>query len=197
MNINSLRRIEEVVVNSGIWSFLEIAQDTIYLDFLNVELGNPKIDDELSLSVRFADNSFIMFFYSNIWDLEFLSDFNHNTLRIDANLDFKIKNFKFLDFEYLHKIVNDYSKSKLITLIEDFDINNLRNDFFLIFEIDEIAVVVGGNQMDFFNKSEKLDDHILKELSNQWMIYFLDYKSQRKMLNKDPMCENHLKENRL
>lgn len=193
MNISSLRRIEEVVINSGVWSFLEIAQDTIYLDFINVELGNPKMDDDLSLSVRFADDSFIMFFYDNIWDLEFLSDFNHNDVRIDVDLDFKVKRFRFLDFEYLHQIMDRYSKSKLISLMDGFDITNIRNDFFLIFEVDGLAVVIGGNQLDFFSKSEKLDGSVLKELSNQWMLYFLEYKSQRSILNRDPMCEIHLK----
>lgn len=172
---------------------MEIAQDTIYLDFINVELGNPKMDDELSLSVRFADDSFIMFFYDNIWDLEFLSDFNHNDVRIDVDLDFKVKRFRFLDFEYLHQIMDRYSKSKLISLMDGFDITNIRNDFFLIFEVDGLAVVIGGNQLDFFSKSEKLDGSVLKELSNQWMLYFLEYKSQRSILNRDPMCEIHLK----
>lgn len=193
MNTGSLRRIEEVIINSGIWSFLEMAQDTIYLDFINVELGNPKEDEELSLSVRFADDSFIMFFYDNIWDLEFLHDFDHNNLRIDTSLNFKVNRIKFLDFEYLYQISDRYSKSKLISTVEDFDINNIRNDFFLIFEIDNVAIVVGGNQLDFFSKSEKLDDHILRELSNQWMLYFLEYKSQRSILNRDKMCETHLK----
>lgn len=193
MNTGSLRRIEEVIINSGIWSFLEMAQDTIYLDFINVELGNPKEDEELSLSVRFADDSFIMFFYDNIWDLEFLHDFDHNDLRIDTSLNFKVNRIKFLDFEYLYQISDRYSKSKLISTVEDFDINNIRNDFFLIFEIDNVAIVVGGNQLDFFSKSEKLDDHILRELSNQWMLYFLEYKSQRSILNRDKMCETHLK----
>ncbi len=196
MNTGSLRRIEEVIINSGIWSFLEISQDTIYLDFINVELGNPKDGGEMSLSVRFADDSFIMFFYNNIWDLEFLHDFDHKNLRIDTSLNFKVNKIKFLDFEYLYQISDRYGKNKLLSTVDDFDINNIRNDFFLIFEIDNVAIVVGGNQLDFFSESEKLDDYILRELSNQWMLYFLEYKSQRSILNRDKMCEIHIRENK-
>lgn len=61
MNTNSLRLIEDITINSGVLSFLEIAQDTIYLDFINVELGNPKTEEEITLSIRFGDNSFIAF----------------------------------------------------------------------------------------------------------------------------------------
>lgn len=194
MNINSLRRIEEVIINSGILSFLEIAQDTIYLDFINVELGNPKTEEEFSLSIRFGDNSFIAFFYNNIWDLKFLSEFNHNDQKIETQLNFKVNQIRFLDFPYLHHIIRKYNKNKSVTLIKDFDITNIRNDFFLIMEFDNIAMAVGSNQLDFFTKSEKLDDDILKELSNQWMRYLLEYKSKRNILNKDPICEKYLKE---
>lgn len=191
MNTNSLRRIEEVVKNSGVWSFLEIAQDSLYLTFNNVELGNPEIEDELILEVRFADDSFLMFFYNNIWDIDFISDFDYINQRIDKDLDLKLNNIRFLDFEYLDYFFEHYKKSKIIIGHDEFDINNIRNDFFLLFECDNIGVVVGGNQMDFFNKSEKLDDYTLKELSNQWMVYLIEYKSKKKVLNKDSMCENN------
>ena len=57
-------------------------------------------------------------------------------------------------------------------------------------EFDELAMVVGANQMDFFSQSEKLDDYTLKELSNQWVRYFLRYQSKRNIINKDSICEN-------
>ncbi len=191
MNTNSLRRIEEVVKNSGVWSFLEIAQDSLYLTFNNVELGNPEIEDELILEVRFADDSFLMFFYNNIWDIDFISNFDYINQRIDKDLDLKLNNIRFLDFEYLDYFFEHYKKSKMIIGHDEFDINNIRNDFFLLFECDNIGVVVGGNQMDFFNKSEKLDDYTLKELSNQWIVYLIEYKSKKKVLKKDSMCENN------
>jgi len=44
--------------------------------------------------------------------------------------------------------------------------------------------------MDFFTPTSRLDDNILKELSNQWMLYFLTYHQKRNII-KDPMCEKH------
>lgn len=191
MNTGSLRRIEEVIKNSGVWSFLEIAPNSIYLSFDNVELGDPNMDEDFLFDIRFADDLFLVFFYNNIWDIEFISDFNPNVQRIDKELDFKLSNIRFLDFKYLDYFFEKYKKSKVVVGSEDFSIKNIRNDFFMLFECEEIGVVVGGNQMDFFNKSEKLDDYSLKELSNQWMIYLIDYKSKRNVLKKDSVCENN------
>jgi hypothetical protein len=44
--------------------------------------------------------------------------------------------------------------------------------------------------MDFFTPFERLDDASLRELSNDWMLYFLNYHLKRNII-KDPMCENH------
>jgi hypothetical protein len=44
--------------------------------------------------------------------------------------------------------------------------------------------------MDFFSPFERLDDASLRELSNEWMMYFLTYHQKRNLI-KDPMCENH------
>lgn len=60
----------------------------------------------------------------------------------------------------------------------------------MLIETDEIAIAVGGDQMDFFSPFERLDDSSLRELSNQWMLYFLKYHQKRNII-KDPMCENH------
>lgn len=62
MNSKSLNLIEEVITSFGMWDSLEIAQDSIYLEFSDVELGNPKYNDSLNLSFRFSDKSFIVFF---------------------------------------------------------------------------------------------------------------------------------------
>ena len=55
----SLELIHDVVINSGKISSIEISQDSIYLDFRDVELGTPKFDDDFFLTVRFASESFI------------------------------------------------------------------------------------------------------------------------------------------
>lgn len=71
MNIRSLKLIRDVIINSGKLTSVEIAQDSIYLEFKDVELGVPKESEDFSLTVRFASNSFLSAFYNNIWDIDF------------------------------------------------------------------------------------------------------------------------------
>uniref|UniRef100_UPI00386FA939 hypothetical protein n=1 Tax=Methanobrevibacter sp. TaxID=66852 RepID=UPI00386FA939 len=190
MNIRSLKLIRDVIINSGKWTSIEISQDSIYIEFKDVELGVPKESEDFSLTVRFAVDSFFTAFYNNIWDIEFLAKYNFKDQLLSEEVSFNIKDIKFVDFEYLNTFFYNYKKEKTISVLEDFDIHNIRNDFFMLVETDEIAIVVGGNQMDFFTKSERLDDASLRELSNQWMLYFLKYHLKRNLI-KDSMCENH------
>ena len=156
-----------------------------------MELGNPHIDNHLLFSIHFTQNSFLMFFYNNIWDIDFISDFDPHTQKINKKLNFKVKNIRFLDFEYLDYFFKKYDKSKKIISQKEFDIKNIRNDFFMLLEFEEIGLVIGGNQLDFFNKNKKIDDNSLKELSNQWIVYLIDYKSEKNIFKKDSMCENN------
>ena len=190
MNIRSLKLIRDIIINSGKWTSIEIAQDSIYIEFRDVELGTPNENEDFSLTVRFAVDSFITAFYNNIWDIEFLAKYNFKDQLLSEEVSFKVKDIKFVDFEYLNKFFYNYKKEKTISVVEDFDIHNIRNDFFMLIETDEIAIAVGGDQMDFFTNHEKLDDASLRELSNQWMLYFLKYHLKRNII-KDPMCENH------
>lgn len=179
------------MINSGKWTSIEIAQDSIYLEFKDVELGVPKETEEFPFTVRFAVDSFITAFYNNIWDIDFLAKYDFKRQLLSEEVLFDIEEVKFIDFEYLNTFFYDFKKEKTISVIDDFDIHNIRNDFFMLVKTKEIAVVVGGNQMDFFTKYERLDDSSLRELSNQWMLYFLKYHQKRNILVKDPMCENH------
>ena len=190
MNVRSLKLIREVMVNSSKWTSIEISQDSIYLQFRDVELGTPKDDETFSLVVRFAQDSFFTVFYKNIWDIDFLSRYNYNYKLLSEEVLFNVKDVKFIDFEYLNNFFHEFKKEKTLAYSEDFDIHNIRNDFFMLIEMEDIAVVVGGNQMDFFSPFERLDDASLRELSNQWMLYFLNY-HQKINIIKDPMCENH------
>ena len=190
MNARSLKLIREVVINSGKWASIEMAQDSIYIEFKDVELGVPKGDVGFSLTVRFAQDSFFTAFYNNIWDIDFLSKYNFKHQLLSEEVVFNVKNLKFVDFEYLNTFFYNYKKEKTISVVEDFNIHNIRNDFFMLVETDEIAFVVGGNQMDFFSPYEKLDDASLRELSNQWMLSFLNYHLKRNII-KNPMFENH------
>ena len=191
MNSKSLNLIEEVITSFGMWDSLEIAQDSIYLEFSDVELGNPKYNDSLNLSFRFSDKSFIVFFYNNIWDDEFLAPFDFKSHFINEDFVLKVEKIKFLDFEYLNTFFYNYAKDKVLSLDGEFDIHNIRNDFFVLLETEELAIAVGGNEMDFFFNDLKLDDDSLKELSNQWVLYFLKYRFTRKIIMKDPMCEHN------
>ncbi len=190
MNGRSLKLIRDVIINSGKLTSIEISQDSIYIDFQDVELGVPKETEDFTLTVRFALDSFFTVFYNNIWDIEFLSKYNfkNQLLREDVLID--VEDIRFVDFEYLNNFFYDYKKEKTISVVEDFNIHNIRNDFFMLIKTRDIAIAVGGNQLDFFTKHEKLDDASLRELSNQWMLYFLKYHLKRNII-KNPMCENH------
>ena len=94
MNSKSLNLIEEVITSFGMWDSLEIAQDSIYLEFSDVELGNPKYNDSLNLSFRFSDKSFIVFFYNNIWDAEFLANFDFKNHFINEDFVLKVEKIK-------------------------------------------------------------------------------------------------------
>jgi len=190
MNVRSLKLIREVIINSGKLTSIEIAQDSIYLEFRNVELGAQKEDEDFSLTVRFAEDSFLTAFYNNIWDIDFLSSYDFKNQLLSEETSLEIKELKFIDFEYLNKFFHDYKKEKTISVIDDFNIHNIRNDFFMLIETKEIAIAVGANQMDFFSPYERLDDASLRELSNQWMLSFLKYHLKRNII-KNPMFENH------
>ena len=190
MNARSLKLIRDVIVNSGKWTSIEIAQDSIYIEFKDVELGKPKANEDMSLTVRFAEESFFSVFYNNIWDVDFLSKYDYKNRFLSEDVSFNVKDLRFIDFEYLNTFFYNYKSEKSVSSVEDFNIHNIRNDFFMLVETKEIAFVVGGDQMSFFTPYERLDGASLRELSNEWMLYFLNYHLKRNII-KDPMCENH------
>lgn len=190
MNTRSLKLIRDVMINSGKVTSIEISQDSMYLEFKNVELGNPKSNEEMSLTVRFAEDSFFTVFYNNIWDVDFMSKYDYKKQLLSQEISFDIKEIKFIDFEYLNTFFYNFKSEKSISGVEDFSIHNIRNDFFMLVDTKEVGFAVGGNQMDFFTPFERLDDASLRELSNQWMLYFLNYHLKRNII-KDLMCENH------
>ena len=190
MNVRSLKLIREVMINSSKLTSVEIAQDSIYLEFKDVELGVPKESEDFPLTVRFAVDSFITAFYNNIWDIDFLAKYNFKNQILSEEVLYDIVEVKFIDFEYLNTFFYNFKKEKTISVVDDFDIHNIRNDFFMLIETKDMAIAVGGNQMDFFTKYEKLDDASLRELSNQWMLSFLRYHLKRNIV-KNPIFENH------
>ena len=190
MRNDSLKLIEDVIGNFAKLASVEISGDSIYLEFIDVELGNPKNGEDLSLSMRFAKNSFFTVFYDNIWDIDFISGFNYKNHFLQEELLLDVGRIKFLDFEYLNTFFYNYQIDKDFCLEPEYDVHNIRADFFCLLEFSNIAIVVGGNEMDFFTPTSRLDDNMLKELSNQWMLYYLTYHQKRNII-KDPMCEKH------
>ncbi len=132
MKNDSLRLIEDVIGNFAKLASIEISGDSIYLEFIDVELGNPKNDEVLSLSVRFAKNSFFTVFYDNIWDIDFVSNFNYNNHFLQEEIVLNIKKIKFLDFAYLTTLFYNYQKEKDFSLESEFDVHNIRTDFFCL-----------------------------------------------------------------
>jgi hypothetical protein len=191
MNNRSLEILEESIGPSGKWASLEIANDSIYLEFKDVQLGKPQKDKDLKISIRFANNAFLCFFYKDIWDIDFLTSYDFSNQSFFKEFSYKIKKIKFQDFSYLDEISKRFDKEKILPPNDDYDVYNLRNDFFLIFELDKIAICISANEMDFFNEFERLDDNLIKELSNQWILYFLEYCNKTK-IRKDQMCEDFL-----
>ena len=143
MNTKSLKLIREVIVNSGKWASIEIAQDSIYIEFKDVELGKPKLTDEMSLTVRFAGDSFFTAFYNDIWDIDFLSKYNYKNRFLSEEVFFDVIDIKFIDFEYLNRFFYNFKSDKTISAAENFDIHNIRNDFFMLVETENLAFVVG------------------------------------------------------
>ena len=117
MNIMSLKLIRDVIINSGKLTSVEIAQDSIYLEFKDVELGVPKESEDFSLTVRFASNSFLSAFYNNIWDIDFLAKYNFKNQILSEEVLYDIVDIKFIDFEYLNTFFYDYKKIKTITVV--------------------------------------------------------------------------------
>lgn len=190
MNNKSLKRIEDVILPSGIFDSIEFNQDVIYLDFNKVELGNPKEDKNLALSIRFADNVFLALFYNDIWDIEFTAKFDFKNPQLYESFNLKVNKIKFIDFEHLNHLFEKFNKNKTLSTNEEETVYNIRNDYFVCLELDNLAVVAGGNQMDFFTEEERLNDDILKELSNKWVLYCLKYHLRRN-IRKDSMCEKY------
>lgn len=183
--------MEEAVSSAGRWTWIELADDSIQLEFEEVQLYKPTLEKygrhSSEIAIRLADNTFFTIFYNNDEDMKFISLENDFSFEISEN------GLKFQDFNILKKINNDYNFKK--TLIGEYpsDIKNGDFDFLLTIIFENIAIVCGANQLNFFNDFESLNDEDIKKLSNQWWIYWIDYWKSKKTNNQyeyDPACES-------
>lgn len=190
MKQKTLNLIEESISSAGRWTWIELSNDSVQLEFEDVQLYKPsmeKYDNHSSeIAIRLADNAFFSIFYNDDNDIDF----------IDSKRDFSYKisddGLKFQDFGLFNEINNEYIHKKVVLGNLPIDLNNVEFDFLLIIIFEKIAIACGANQLNFFNDFESLNDEDIKKLSNQWWIYWVDYwksKGNDNSYEYDPACE--------
>jgi len=194
MNQKTLNLMEEAISTAGKWTWMEIADDSIQLEFDNVQLHNPRLNEFKShssiIAIRLANNSFFKLFYNNDEDEKFEKDFLD--IVYEASYSLNNKNFKFQDFNLLDIIKNKYEHQKDLLGDSKNSIKNGEIDFVLCFTTDKVGVATGGNQIQFFNEFNSLNDAEIKKLSNKWWVYYVDYwkkKNTPQEYEHDPACE--------
>jgi len=194
MNQKTLNLMKEAISAAGKWTWMEIANDSVQLEFDNVQLHNLRLNELKShssiIAIRLANNAFFKLFYNNDEDERFEKDFLDIICETSYNLN--NKNFKFQDFSLLDIIENKYKYQKDLLDNSKNSIENGEIDFLLCFTTDKVGVATGGNQIQFFNEFNILNDKQIKKLSNKWWIYWVDYWKKKNTLNEyeyDPACE--------
>ena len=207
MNNRSKEIIEEAI-SQGKWTWLEIDSNSnsLYLEFENLKLSSQSIFDNSyrgELAILFGQNICLSLFYNKKEDLSFLrlnKDYFNELINSNQYITEKfpyfyqeftksIKKFKFQDNDYLKEIREKYSSQKDLV---DMRNENKSYDFSLAFECEDIAVVVGGDFINCFNDFESLNDDEIKMVSNNWMLYYMDYwnkKGTDKEYAEDLLCE--------
>ena len=205
---NKSKEIIEEAISQGKWTWLEIDSNSnsLYLEFENLKLSSQAIFDNSyrgELAIRFGQNICLSLFYNKKEDLSFLrlnKDYFNELINSNQYITEKfpyfyqeftksIKKFKFQDNDYLKEIREKYSSQKDLV---DMRNENKSYDFSLAFECEDIAVVVGGDFINCFNDFESLNDDEIKRVSNNWMLYYMDYwnkKGTDKEYAEDLLCE--------
>lgn len=217
MNKRSKEIIEDAF-SQGKWTWLEIDgnSDSLYLEFEKLrfisrlvinqlyDLSNTNYEQDYrgELAIRFGQNLYFSLFYNETEDLEFLdldNDYLERLLSGDEkitdensyffkNFELDVKNFKFQDLELKMDIIRRFKNRKV--LIDSSQ--NQNYDFFLCFECENIAAILGGDMINFFNDYDALNDDEIKRISNNWYMYYMDYwnkKGSEKEYELDLLCE--------
>ncbi len=207
MNNRSKEIIEEAI-SQGKWVWLEIDgnSNSLYLEFENLKLSSQTIFDNSyrgELAIRFGQNIYLALFFNKKDDLGFLrfkDDYLDQLLSsneyvtekyqyFSEEFSQKVVKFKFQDYDYLNEIIKKYDLKKVLV---DKRNENGNYDFLLSFECEDMVIAVGGDYINCFNDFEALDDDEIKRVSNNWMMYYLDYwnkKGTDKEYEKDVLCE--------
>ena len=212
---NRSKEIIEEAISQGMWNWLEIDNNSnsIYLEFENLKLSSQPIYDNSyrgELAIRFGQNIYLALFFNKKEDLSFFrfnEDYFNQLIGSDIKLtdnfpyfyqEFskKVIKFKFQDYGYLNQIVETYDNKKVLVDNRKGNEKKLDEkegyDFLLSFECDNIAIVVGGDFVNCFNDFESLNDDEIKRVSNNWILYYLDYwnkKGTDREYDKDLLCE--------
>ena len=207
MNSRSEEIIEEAI-SQGRWTWLEIDNNSnsLYLEFENLKLSSQPIYDNSyrgELAIRFGQNIYFALFFNEKEDLNFLrfnEDYMNQLLESDEFITDRfpyfyqeflkpITKFKFQDYDYLDEIKGRYNHKKDLADNRD---DNKSFDFLLSFECEDIAIAVGGDFVNCFNDFESLNDDEIKRVSNNWILYYMDYwnkKGTEKEYEVDLLCE--------
>ena len=207
MNSRSKEIIEEAI-SQGRWTWLEIDNNSnsLYLEFENLKLSSQPIYDNSyrgELAIRFGQNIYFVLFFNEKEDLNFLrfnEDYMNQLLESDEFITDRfpyfyqeflkpITKFKFQDYDYLDEIKGRYNHKKDLADNRD---DNKSFDFLLSFECEDIAIAVGGDFVNCFNDFESLNDDEIKRVSNNWILYYMDYwnkKGTEKEYEVDLLCE--------
>ena len=207
MNSRSKEIIEEAI-SQGRWTWLEIDNNSnsLYLEFENLKLSSQPIYDNSyrgELAIRFGQNIYFALFFNEKEDLNFLrfnEDYMNQLLESDEFITDRfpyfyqeflkpITKFKFQDYDYLNEIKGRYNHKKDLADNRD---DNKSFDFLLSFECEDIAIAVGGDFVNCFNDFESLNDDEIKRVSNNWILYYMDYwnkKGTEKEYEVDLLCE--------
>lgn len=190
MKQKTLKLMEEAISSAGRWTWLELANDSIQLEFEDIQLYKPslkKYDNHSSeIAIRLADNAFFTIFYNKDNDINFIEELDDFSYKVSNN------GIKFQNFDFLKEIANSYDHRKSLvgnSLNNDY---NVDVDFLLVIDFGDIAIACGANQLNFFNDFEALNDEDIKKFSNQWWVYWVDYWKAKETDNKyeyDPACE--------
>ena len=173
MNSRSKEIIEEAI-SQGRWTWLEIDNNSnsLYLEFENLKLSSQPIYDNSyrgELAIRFGQNIYFALFFNEKEDLNFLrfnEDYMNQLLESD---EFITDRFPYFYQEFLKPITK-----------------------FKFQDCEDIAIAVGGDFVNCFNDFESLNDDEIKRVSNNWILYYMDYwnkKGTEKEYEVDLLCE--------
>ncbi|MGL6298980.1 MAG: hypothetical protein ACRC1M_07435 [Methanobacteriaceae archaeon] len=204
MNKKSLNILKEAISTAGKWTYWETSNDSITLEFEDVQLYDPFLDelDTFSsiISLRFSSNAFLTCFDN---ECNSSPKNNHSSTNNFGVNDFIISDkyfnlnsfiFEFQNFDSISKIKNSFINEAIMGNIRthannngsinnnDININNNYHntkfsnvDYILTFYNSNIGIICGGNNLECIDNNGILNDDDIKNRSNRWMIYCIDY----------------------